>query len=127
LLSLTGLALIVSGGFALFLSATRHFLPHDVQFLGMQPDDLCSLQGCRIVHFMFHDRVSFGGVIFAIGILYLWLAEFPLKHGQAWAWWLFLISGVIASAASSRTWATAISTRGTASRRSSSCRFTSPA
>ena len=95
LLSLTGLALIVSGGFALFLSATRHFLPHDVQFLGMQPDDLCSLQGCRIVHFMFHDRVSFGGVIFAIGILYLWLAEFPLKHGQAWAWWLFLISGVI--------------------------------
>jgi hypothetical protein len=94
LLSLTGLALILSGGFALFLSATRHFLPHDVQFLGMQPNDLCSLQGCRIVHFMFHDRVSFGGVIFAIGILYLWLAEFPLTHGLAWAWWLFVISGV---------------------------------
>ena len=85
LLSLTGLALILSGSFALFLSATRHFLPHDVQFLGMQPDNLCSLQGCRIVHFMFHDRVSFGGVIFAIGILYLWLAEFPLKRGEAWA------------------------------------------
>ena len=28
---------------------------------------------------MFHDRVSFGGVIIAIGILYLWLTEFPLK------------------------------------------------
>lgn len=95
LLSLTGLALIFSGGFALFLSATRHFLPHDVQFLGMQPDDLCALHGCRIVHFMFHDRVSFGGVIIAIGILYLWLAEFPLKHGESWAWWLFLVSGVI--------------------------------
>jgi hypothetical protein len=94
LLSLTGLALILSGGFALFLSVTRHFLPHDVDFLGMQPNDLCSLNGCRIVHFMFHDRVSFGGVIFAIGILYLWLAEFPLKRGQAWAWWLFLVSGV---------------------------------
>ncbi len=93
LLSLTGLALILSGGFALFLSATRQFLPHDVQFLGMQPDDLCALSGCRIVHFMFHDRVSFGGVIIALGILYLWLAEFPLKRGEPWAWWLFLGSG----------------------------------
>lgn len=95
LLSLTGLGLILSGGFALFLCVTRHFLPHDVQFLGMQPSDLCSLKGCRIVHFMFHDRVSFGGVIFAIGILYLWLAAFPLKHGEAWAWWLFALSGAV--------------------------------
>jgi hypothetical protein len=95
LLSLTGLALICSGAFALFLSATRHFLPHDVQFLGMQPDDLCALHACRIVHFMFHDRVSFGGVIMAIGVLYVWLAEFPLKRGEAWAWWLFVLSGLV--------------------------------
>lgn len=95
LLQLTGLSLILSGGFALFLSATGHFLPHDVQFLGMEAKQLCAINQCRIVHFMFHDRVSFGGAIIAIGFLYLWLAEFPLRRGEAWAWWLFAISGII--------------------------------
>jgi hypothetical protein len=94
LLSLAGISLTLSGLFALFLSATQHFLPHDVQFLGMSPDELCSINECRIVHFMFHDRVSFGGVLIAIGTVYLWLAAFPLRRGEAWAWWLFAASGV---------------------------------
>src|SRR5258707_8506009 len=95
LLLFSALCLVLSGLFALFLSATAHFLPHDVQFLGMTPGQLCAINECRIVHFMFHDRVSFGGVLIAIGTLYLWLAEFPLRHRQAWAWWLFLASGVL--------------------------------
>jgi hypothetical protein len=81
LLSLTGLALILAGGFALFLSATGSFLPHDVDYLGMVPLQLCAINQCRIVHFMFHDRVSFGGVLIAIGTLYLWLVHFPLRRG----------------------------------------------
>ncbi len=94
LLTLTGLALVGSGGFALFLSATGAFLPHDVAFLGMDPRELCGVNQCRVVHFMFHDRVAFGGVLLAIGTLYLWLARFPLGRGEAWAWWAFLLSGV---------------------------------
>ncbi len=93
LLLLTGLALALSGAFALFLSATGSFLPHDVDYLGMLPTQLCAVNECRIVHFMFHDCVSFGGVLIAIGTLYLWLAEFPLKRGEEWAWWTFAISG----------------------------------
>jgi hypothetical protein len=95
LLLFTGLCLALSGLFALFLSATGHFLPHDVQFLGMTPDQLCAINECRIVHFMFHDRVSFGGTLIALGALYLWLAEFPLRHREAWSWWLFAVSGVL--------------------------------
>jgi hypothetical protein len=91
----TGLCLIMSGGFALFLSAVGHFLPHDVQFLGITADQLCAIAQCRIVHFMFHDRVSFGGALIAIGALYLWLAEFPLRRGEAWAWWLFVVTGTL--------------------------------
>ncbi|MGH9361451.1 MAG: hypothetical protein ACRD2T_05995, partial [Thermoanaerobaculia bacterium] len=91
LLSFSGLSLVLSGCFALFLSATGHFLPHDVQYLGMTAEQLCSLHECRIVHFMVHDRVSFGGALIAIGLLYLWMAEFPLRRGEAWAWWAFLI------------------------------------
>src|SRR5439155_10370831 len=85
---------MLSGGFALFLSATGHFLPHDVHFLGMDKEQLCGINQCRIVHFMFHDRVSFGGALIAIGWLYLWLVQFPLKAGEVWAWWIFVVSGV---------------------------------
>jgi hypothetical protein len=94
-LSLTGVILILCGLFALFQSATRHFLPHDVAFLGMTPDDLCAIHECRIVHFMIHDRVAFAGSLIAIGTLYLWLAEFPLRQREPWAWWLFALSGVL--------------------------------
>jgi hypothetical protein len=95
LLLFTGLSLVLSGAFALFHSATGHFLPHDIEFLGMLPEQLCAINECRIVHFMIHDRVSFGGSLIAIGSLYLWMAEFPLRARQAWAWWLFLVSGLL--------------------------------
>jgi hypothetical protein len=94
LLALVALCLMLSGGFVIFQSATGHFLPQDVQFLGMDKDQLCGINECRIVHFMFHDRVSFGGALLAIGWLYLWLVEFPLRNHESWAWWLFLLSGI---------------------------------
>jgi len=59
----------------------------------MTARQLCTLRGCRVVHFMIHDRISFGGVLLAIGVMYLWLAEFPLKRGESWAWWTFAASG----------------------------------
>lgn len=95
LLSLTAVALIGSGLFAFFLSATKHFLPHDVDFLGMTPRELCAVNECRIVHFMIHDRVSFGGSLVAVGTLYLWLAAVPLRRAEPWAWWLFVVSGLV--------------------------------
>ena len=95
LLIFTGMSLVLSGAFALFLSATGQFLPHDVQFLGMSADELCAIKDCRIVHFMFHDRVSFGGTLVAVGSLYMWMAEFPLRRGEVWSWWLFTVSGII--------------------------------
>lgn len=95
LIMLAGICLSMAGGFALFQSATGHFLPHDVAFLGMTSTELCNLNECRVVHFMIHDRVSFGGVLIAIGALYVWLAEFPLKQGMAYAWWTLAISGAV--------------------------------
>ena len=91
----TGLCLLLAGCFVLFQSATGHFLPHDSAYLGMSAEELCSQNECRIVHFMIHDRVSFGGTMIAIGALYMWLAEFPLRRGEAWAWWLLVASGLV--------------------------------
>ncbi len=93
LLKLTALALMGAGVFALFQASTGQFLPHDTDYLGMTSQQLCAIHGCRIVHFMIHDRVSFGGVLLAIGVMYLWLAEFPLKRRESWAWWGIAISG----------------------------------
>lgn len=93
LVALTGFCLLLAGGFAVFQSSMRQFLPHDIEYLGMTASELCSINECRIVHFMIHDRVSFGGVLIAIGAMYLWLAEFPLKRGLAWAWWTLAVSG----------------------------------
>ncbi|MEO6005650.1 MAG: hypothetical protein ABIZ04_08640 [Opitutus sp.] len=94
LLALTGVALIASGGFALFLSATGHFLPHDVARLGLDAPGLSRLGNPALVNFMFHDRAAFGGALIAIGCLYLWIVEFPLRRGEAWAWWTLAVSGV---------------------------------
>jgi hypothetical protein len=95
LLKLTALALIGSGLFAFFLSVTGQFLPHDIEHLGMTADQLRGIADSRVVNFMIHDRVSFGGAIIAVGALYLWLVEFPLRAGQGWAWWTLAISGLI--------------------------------
>ena len=61
----------------------------------MTPAQLCALGDCRVVAFMFHDRVAFGGVLIAIAVLYLWLTTVPLAAGAAWAWWTILVSGTL--------------------------------
>ena len=94
-LRISAFALIFAGVFAFALGASGRFLPHDERFLGMTSRDLCALHGCRIVHFMIHDRISFGGALIAVGLLYWWLTDSPLRHGQTWAWWLLLFSGII--------------------------------
>ncbi len=94
LLVLSAVLLVESGAFAIFQAATGNFLPHDTVYLGMTASELCARQGCRILHFMIHDRVSFGGVLVAIGVLYLWLSLFPLRRRESWAWWALAFSSL---------------------------------
>jgi len=95
LLIFTGLILVLSGAFVIVQSITGHFLPHDVIYLGLDAGQLSVFNNGTITQFMFHDRISFGGSIIAVGLLYMWLAEFPLKNNEAWAWYLFLFSGIL--------------------------------
>jgi hypothetical protein len=94
LVILLAVLLVVCGAFIIVQAATGHFLPHDTVYLGMTAPQLCAVYGCRILHFMIHDRISFGGVLVAIGVLYLWLALFPLRRQESWAWWALALSGV---------------------------------
>jgi hypothetical protein len=94
LLSLTGFVLVLSGGFAILQSLSGYFLPQDVHALGFDAQHLAAAANLRVVYFMFHDRVAFGGTLLAIGFAYWFLAEFPLRAGERWAWWTFCVSGV---------------------------------
>ena len=94
LLIATALVLVVCGAFVIFQAATGQFLPHDTAYLGMTAQQLCALHDCRIVYFMIHDRISFGGVLVGIGVIYLWLCLFPLRRHEAWAWWALALSGL---------------------------------
>ena len=93
LFRVVALGLIGAGLFAVLQSATGRFLSHDLRDLGMDTIQLCGVSNGRVARFMFHDRVSFGGAVIAIGLLYLWLEQFPLKAGEIWAWWTFLLAG----------------------------------
>lgn len=87
-------ALLFAGGLAMFLAATGDLLPQDTHYLGLTADQLRSVANGRVTDFMIHDRASFGGTLFGLGILYTWLTVFPLARGEQWAWWTWLFSGV---------------------------------
>jgi hypothetical protein len=95
LLALTGMALFASGCFAILQSLSSQLLPHDVLALGMDATALRLRTNPNLVHFMFHDRVAFGGTLLSIGTAYWWLSEFPLREGAAWAWWTLALSGAV--------------------------------
>lgn len=94
LLLLSGLLLFLSGSFAVFQAGTGHFLPHDEAYLGMTVEELCTYHECRIVQFMIHDRIAFGGALSGVGLLYMWLSEFPLRQKRGWGWWAYSLSSV---------------------------------
>lgn len=94
LLRAVGLVLIGAGVFAVAQSALGRILPHDLRYVAMSLEELCGLGDGRVLNFMFHDRTSFGGAIIAIGCLYIWLEQVPMRGGERWAWGLFFWSGL---------------------------------
>lgn len=95
LIALTGICLALSGGFAILQSASGHLLPQDSHAIGMDAEALAHAANHRLLGFMFHDRVAYGGSLLAIGAGYLWLAAFPLQRRASWASWALLVSGGI--------------------------------
>ena len=94
-LATVGMALAFAGGLAVYLGVTRQLLPHDLAFLGMTRDEIEAIANGRLLDFMVHDRVAWGGSLLAVGVMYLWLVAFPLSSGRRWAWNTFAITGII--------------------------------
>jgi len=95
LIALTGIALALSGGFAVLQSISGQLLLQDSHAIGMDSHTLMRVGNPRLLGFMFHDRVAYGGTLLAIGAGYLWLAAFPMRTRAEWAWWALVFSGTI--------------------------------
>ncbi len=95
LIALTGISLLLSGGFAVLQSVSGQLLPQDSHAIGMDSFALMQAGNRRLLGFMFHDRVAYGGSLLAIGAGYLWLAAFPMQVRSAWEWWALVFSGAI--------------------------------
>jgi hypothetical protein len=93
LLGIFGLGLALAGAFAWFLSAAGEALPHELRFLETTLPELRRLAGGRVIDFMTHDRVAFGGTLLAMAVIYLWLVAVPIAAGQRWAWWAIAATG----------------------------------
>ena len=95
LIALTGIALVLSGGFAVLQSVSGQLLPQDSHAIGMDSLALMRAGNRHLLGFMFHDRVAYGGSLLAIGAGYLWLSAFPMRSRAAWTWWALTFSGGI--------------------------------
>jgi len=95
LIALTGISLLLSGGFAIMQSVSGQLLPQDSHAIGMDSAALVRAGNPHLVGFMFHDRVAYGGTLLAIGSGYLWATAFPMRVREAWAWWALVFSGGI--------------------------------
>jgi hypothetical protein len=81
---LLGLSMLLGGGLAWIIAATRVVLPYDESFVAMTADQLTAINA-RLLPFMTHDRVTLAGTMVAIGALYLGLSLGGIRRGLHWA------------------------------------------
>jgi len=81
---LLGISMFAGGLLALAIASTRVVLPYDEIFAGLSREQLAAAND-RLLSFMAHDRVSLAGTMIAVGVLYILLALFGVRHGLHWA------------------------------------------
>jgi hypothetical protein len=91
---LLGVAMLAGGVLAIVIASTRILLPYDERMAGLSRADLHALNP-RLLPFMAHDRVSLGGTMVSIGILYAALAWFGIRRGQHWAQVTLIVSALV--------------------------------
>jgi dihydroorotate dehydrogenase len=105
-LSLWGQLLLVIHGFALLgagavisvIGVTHVFVHEDLEFMRTTAGVLAAADP-RLVPLVAHDRATLGGMLLAVGWLFLLPALWGFRRGSPWLWWSSLIAGLIAYAA----------------------------
>ena len=82
--ALLGTGMLLGSLIALGIAMTRVVLPYDEVFVGLHRHEIEAINP-RLLHFMAHDRVSLAGTMIAIGVMYLGLSLYGIRHGVHWA------------------------------------------
>jgi dihydroorotate dehydrogenase len=97
--ALFGAGFIALGVLAWYSAAVQVLLPSDEALVGISRRQIEELNPLLLA-FMAHDRTSLAGPTIALGLLYLALAFYPIRHGAAWARDVVKISGTVVIALS---------------------------
>ncbi|MBS7531963.1 hypothetical protein IC619_016040 [Hazenella sp. IB182353] len=88
-----GAALLLGGVVISFIGMTEVFVPEDLKFLQLQPEELEQTDP-DIIPLIAHDRAGFGGTLIAVGLAVLLLALWGFREGEAWLWWTFCLGAL---------------------------------
>lgn len=83
-------ALILAGLTILTFGVTQVFVPQDIEYLGMNADQLAAFD-LQLKALIAHDRATFGGMLVSAGIAILLTTLWGFRRGDAWLWWTYLV------------------------------------
>jgi dihydroorotate dehydrogenase len=69
------------------------FVPQDVEYLRMLPEQVASVRQ-NMIPLIAHDRATFGGMLTSVGVALLLTTMWGYRRGSRWLWWLYLVSSV---------------------------------
>ncbi|WP_456273172.1 dihydroorotate dehydrogenase [Bacillus sp. AK031] len=90
---LLGFSFVLGGVVISLYGVTSVFVPTDLLYLCMSPEQLQSFNE-KLIPVIAHDRAGFGSALLSVGLLVLMLALWGFHQGSRWVWWTFLLGGL---------------------------------
>ncbi|UOQ48795.1 dihydroorotate dehydrogenase [Gracilibacillus caseinilyticus] len=88
-----GFSFILGGIVISLYGVTSVFVPTDLLYICMSPEQLQSFND-RLIPVIAHDRAGFGSALLSVGLLVLMLSLWGFHQGNKWMWWTYLVGGL---------------------------------
>lgn len=88
-----GFSLSIGGIVISTVGITSVFVPSDLTFICMTPDQLVEFNN-QLIPLIAHDRAGFGSALLAVGLLVLMLSLWGYHQGEQWVWHTFFCGGM---------------------------------
>ncbi len=88
-----GFLLSIGGIVISSIGITSVFVPSDLTFICMTPEQLTEFNK-QLIPVIAHDRAGFGSALLAVGFLVLMLALWGFREGESWVWHTFCWGGL---------------------------------
>ncbi len=88
-----GFGLLVAGFTIALVGCTTIFVNEDLHFMGTTREALAQVN-VNLLPLIAHDRASFGGFLWPVGIMVLLLSLHGFQPGRKWIWWTLCLGGL---------------------------------